>query len=359
MDASTIRLILIVVGVILIVALYLWERRREQHNAYHDDYADDDLFEDENADEPYGVRPTRHALPDDEPHQYDDVDRDAGRSAAPPAAKRPGLWQRLRGRGRAAPVADVADEPAFDPDADADYDPAPPIRARAAFAQTSNPARPKTRRTSQPLADADAEHEAELEPVRPVKSIKPPPPEPAPKPEPTPRPRPAPEPEPEPPPPPASSKGVKRREVTVPDPLLIQFSVSARRYPFKGPEILEVASGCGLHPGEMDIFHCFDTFDDEIRVYFSMANMVKPGRFPFKDMDGFSTPGLVLFAQLEGDPEDMTILDEMLATARKLALSLNGDVLDSTRRPLTVKKEEELRQAVLENERRWRRVPRQ
>jgi cell division protein ZipA len=73
-------------------------------------------------------------------------------------------------------------------------------------------------------------------------------------------------------------------------------------------------------------------------------------------MEGFTTPGLMLFAQLDGRPEDITILEEMVDTARKLANVLNGDVLDETRRPLTVAKEEAMREAVLANERRWART---
>jgi cell division protein ZipA len=137
------------------------------------------------------------------------------------------------------------------------------------------------------------------------------------------------------------------------EPLLIQLSVGARREPFFGPELMDAAEACGLRPGRMDIFHCLDEFDDDTRIYFSMANMVKPGIFPFDAMDDFSTPGLMLFAQLDGRPEDITVLEEMIATARKLASELDGDVLDETRRPLTVAKEEDLRRAVLENERRW------
>jgi cell division protein ZipA len=140
------------------------------------------------------------------------------------------------------------------------------------------------------------------------------------------------------------------------EPLLIQLSVSARRDDFVGPDLLAAAASCGLRPGRMDIFHCLDEFDDHTRIYFSMANMVKPGTFPFDDMEGFSTPGLMLFAQLDGRPEDITILEEMVDTARKLANVLNGDVLDETRRPLTVAKEESIREAVLANERRWARA---
>jgi cell division protein ZipA len=147
-----------------------------------------------------------------------------------------------------------------------------------------------------------------------------------------------------------SSAAVRRDEL---EPLLIQMSISARREHFAGDALLDAAEACGLRPGRMDIFHCLDEFDDDTRVYFSMANMVKPGTFPFDDMSDFSTPGVMLFAQLDGRPEDMTILEEMIATARKLASELDGEVLDETRRPLTVRKEEALREAVLKNERRW------
>jgi cell division protein ZipA len=140
-----------------------------------------------------------------------------------------------------------------------------------------------------------------------------------------------------------------------PSPLLIQLSVARRQGELRGPDLLEISETCGLRPGDMDIFHCLDEFDDGTRIYFSMANMVKPGTFPFDDMETFSTPGVMLFARLNGDPEDLTILEEMIATARKIATTLGCDVLDETRRPLTVRKEEDLRKAVLANEARFAR----
>lgn len=295
MDASTIRLILIIVGAILIVALYLWERRRERQEGHHDDYEDDYLVEDEGADEPYGVRTNRREPVFD---RYDDDELSVDEEPVT-RVSRAKSW--LRSLTSPSPKVEPKSKP-----------------------------EPRVEREREPIFEDAEEIQAPKEPKtpKPPKASAPPP----------------------------APKTPKRREVSVADPLLIQLTVSARRYPFKGPEIMDVAASCGLYPGEMDIFHCFDEFDDEIRVYFSMANMVKPGRFAFDDMESFSTPGLVLFAQLEGDPEDMTILDEMVATARKLAISLNGDVLDETRRPLTVKKEEALRQAVTDNELRWKRT---
>lgn len=255
MDASTIRLILIVVGALLILSLYLWERYRERQEEAYDE--EDFIEDDEDLDAPYGVYSTRH---DSE-------------------------------------IVDDDDEPSYD------------TSPHSSWSETPRPSDAPMDEDSR--GDASADAPAFSEDSTPVK------------------------------------------DTPTPEPLLLQVSVSARRYPFKGTDLTEVAERCGLYPGDMDIFHCLDEFDDRTRVYFSMANMIKPGTFPFDAMESFTTPGLMLFAQLEGDPEDMTILDEMVATARKLALALNGDVLDETRRPLTVKKEEEMRQAVLDNEMRW------
>ncbi len=245
MDANTIRIILIIVGALLILALFLWERSRRADAADEDgDY--------EEADSPYGL----------------------------PHTKR---------------------EPRFGAVVE-DEESVGPVRV----VRTRSP-------TSESGDDDESRRRLEID----------------------------------------SGRYAEQQPPANAEPLLIQLSVSARREPFAGPDLISAAESCGLRPGQMDIFHCLDEFDDHTRIYFSMANMVKPGTFPFDDMEEFSTPGLMLFAQLDGRPEDMTILEEMTATARKLASVLNGDVLDETRRPLTVSREESLRQAVLDNERRW------
>ena len=243
MDPTTVRIILIIVGTLLILGLYLWERSRDPEDDSEDfDYDDDDT--------PYaaGVQESRgHAFRDfaEEP------------AAEPPRPSAPAVREAPRATGREH------------------HPPAPAV-------------------------DDDG----------------------------------------------------------VPAPLLVQLSVAKRYGEFPGADLLEVAESSGLRPGDMDIFHCLDEFEDGTRVYFSMANMVKPGTFPFDDMEGFSTPGVMLFAQLDGKPEDLTILEEMIATARKLATTLGGDVYDDSRRPLTVRKEEEMRNAVLANEARFMRAAR-
>jgi cell division protein ZipA len=257
MDANTIRLILIVVGALLILALFLWERSRRA-----DATDDDDDYEE--ADAPYGLSSGKR-----EP----DLGLGHGR---PSDGKKASASAPSPGDAYAAAESRRADQ--------------------------------ESRGTSTWASEPDAEENLDH---------------------------------------------AMADEI---EPLLIQLSVGARREPFVGLELMDAADACGLRPGRMDIFHCLDEFDDDTRIYFSMANMVKPGTFPFDAMDDFSTPGLMLFAQLDGRPEDITVLEEMIATARKLASELDGDVLDETRRPLTVRKEEELRRAVLENERRWSRT---
>ena len=246
MDANTIRLILIVVGALLVLALFIWERSRHAGDEEDDDY--------EESDAPYGLSAGKR-----EPRLGRDADEERGDD---------------RDRVRRSRSPDAGSR-RLDPEPD-------------------------------PESDADAEVDSDV----PVGT----------------------------------------------EPLLIQLSVSARREPFAGSDLMDAADVCGLRPGRMDIFHCLDEFEHDTRIYFSMANMVKPGTFPFEAMEDFSTPGLMLFAQLDGRPEDITILEEMIATARKLASELDGEVLDETRRPLTVRKEEDLRQAVLDNERRWART---
>ena len=78
-----------------------------------------------------------------------------------------------------------------------------------------------------------------------------------------------------------------------------------------------------------------------------MANMVKPGTFPFGAMADFTTPGLTLFAQLEGQPGDPGRLEELLGTAHSLARDLGGDLLGEQRQPLTPEEEERLRRRVM------------
>lgn len=130
-------------------------------------------------------------------------------------------------------------------------------------------------------------------------------------------------------------------------PQVIAFHVVARvGQEFDGDAIMSAARDLALYPGSMDVFHKTD--EDSGESIFSMANMVKPGTFPFSSMSDFSSPGLVLFAQLPGPRTAQVLLDDMLAVADRLAALLDGRVQDDQRTSLTPDKIDALRQRLLE-----------
>ena len=137
---------------------------------------------------------------------------------------------------------------------------------------------------------------------------------------------------------------------TAPDmdqgPLLIQLFVVATGQPFAGERILSAARHQKLMPGKMDIFHRQAPDDGTRAPLYSMANLVKPGSFPMRNMRDFKTPGLALFAQLEGDPSDLMVYDDLLHVARALASELGGQVQEKGRRPLTEERAQALRAQV-------------
>jgi len=140
---------------------------------------------------------------------------------------------------------------------------------------------------------------------------------------------------------PASPSGFPR------GPMILTLHVVSRGEPFDGAALVHAASRCGLEPGEMDIFHCMIGDGDHVQTLFSMANMVKPGTFPFGAMADFQSPGVTLFSQLEGTHDDPGRMEEMLGTAHSLADELGGEIRDEKRRSLTDEAEQELRGRVM------------
>ena len=125
-----------------------------------------------------------------------------------------------------------------------------------------------------------------------------------------------------------------RPSAALPLPEVLVVHVAARvggRFP--GDALMTAARGLGMEVGSMEIFHLYDEPSGE--VLFSMANMVKPGTFPFENMSDFSTPGVAIFAQLPGPLDALATYDLLLETVERLAASLDGRLLDEKRRPLT------------------------
>lgn len=109
---------------------------------------------------------------------------------------------------------------------------------------------------------------------------------------------------------------------------------------FVGAHLQELFANQGLQHGEMDIFHKHDA---EGHALFSVANLVEPGTFDPATMDTVSTPGLALFVRLPGPVSAEIAFDRMIGTARALADSLEGRVLDQQHSTMTRQTEQHLR----------------
>jgi len=128
------------------------------------------------------------------------------------------------------------------------------------------------------------------------------------------------------------------------DALLIVAVMAKPDAVFRGTPLVEALRAQGLKFGEMSIFHRFGTAPEGRR--FSVANAVEPGTFDLADLASLTTPGVTFFMQLPvpGDAQDT--LDEMLAAARSVAETLDGDVKDNTMSALTGQTVEHFRQRI-------------
>ncbi|RLJ22259.1 cell division protein ZipA [bacterium endosymbiont of Escarpia laminata] len=131
---------------------------------------------------------------------------------------------------------------------------------------------------------------------------------------------------------------------------ILQINLAARRDDFAGPAIMEAAKASGLAVSEMKIFHRY-TKDGRQKTLFSVVSMVEPGIFPIEKMEDFTTPGLMLFAQLPGPEDGLAVFSDMLFTAECLKETLGGELQDETHSSLTKQTIENMRSQILEHRR--------
>ncbi|MGA7802429.1 MAG: cell division protein ZipA, partial [Gammaproteobacteria bacterium] len=130
------------------------------------------------------------------------------------------------------------------------------------------------------------------------------------------------------------------------------FVVAPRGQRFRGAEVTRALTDAGLQFGAMDIYHRYPRGDDGAEPVFSVANLVDPGTLNPAAMDDFATPGLSLFMRLPGPMTGRKALDDLIATAQRLADNLDGELRDRTRSVLSRQTIEALREEVVEFERR-------
>jgi cell division protein ZipA len=116
---------------------------------------------------------------------------------------------------------------------------------------------------------------------------------------------------------------------------------------FPGDELILSMRGIGLRHGKFGIFHRYDGNDDSESI-FSAASLVEPGSFDLQNIKEQVIPGISLFLVLPGPIDSVEAFDLMLAAARTLTQSLNGELLDESGSTLSIQRERYLREEIIQ-----------
>jgi len=123
--------------------------------------------------------------------------------------------------------------------------------------------------------------------------------------------------------------------------------VAREKKSFQGDELVLSLRGIGLRHGKFGIFHRYDG-NDESRTVFSAASLVEPGSFDLQNIQGQQIPGISLFLVLPGPVDSVEGFDMMLAAARALTQSLDGELLDESGSSLSIQRERYLREEIIQ-----------
>jgi cell division protein ZipA len=114
---------------------------------------------------------------------------------------------------------------------------------------------------------------------------------------------------------------------------------------FDGDRLLEALHNEGLRFGRYEIFH---RLHDDGRPVISVASLREPGSFDVDAMPGTPYPGVALFTVLPGPLPVADAFDDLLFTARSLATQLGGVLADERGTPLTAHRVMRMREDALE-----------
>jgi cell division protein ZipA len=123
--------------------------------------------------------------------------------------------------------------------------------------------------------------------------------------------------------------------------------VAREKSAFKGDDLVLSLRGIGLRHGKFGIFHRYDG-SDEARTIFSAASLVEPGSFDLANIKEQKIPGISLFLVLPGPIDSVEAFDLMMAAARALTQSLDGELLDESGSTLSIQRERYLREEIIQ-----------
>lgn len=131
-------------------------------------------------------------------------------------------------------------------------------------------------------------------------------------------------------------------------PKIVTLRIVAReKGAFKGDDLILSLRGIGLRHGKFGIFHRYDG-NDETRTIFSAASLIEPGSFDLANIKDQQIPGISLFLVLPGPIDSVEAFDLMMAAARAISQSLDGELLDESGSTLSIQRERYLREEIIQ-----------
>jgi len=116
---------------------------------------------------------------------------------------------------------------------------------------------------------------------------------------------------------------------------------------FPGADLLDVFDRAGLEYGQFDVFHRIRETGDGPQSVFSVASATEPGSFDITTMADLGFRGLTLFMVLPGPMRGVDGFADMLATARRIAEQIRGEVKDRNRSTLTRQTAHHIREEII------------
>lgn len=136
---------------------------------------------------------------------------------------------------------------------------------------------------------------------------------------------------------------------------IVALRLVSTRDRWEGRAVVEALKSEGLVFGKYSIFHREHAGNKSV---FYAASMVEPGSFDLDSLDSVTYPGISLFAVVPGSVEAPAVFDMMLATGRRLADRLQGQLQDEQGSTLTAQRILNLREELVHLEHIARRLRR-
>jgi cell division protein ZipA len=139
----------------------------------------------------------------------------------------------------------------------------------------------------------------------------------------------------------------RARPVVLPDKVVTLRLMCRTRPGFPGEDLVMALREAGLRHGRFGIFH-LPVDQDPDTAMFSVASLVEPGSFDLTRLRTDHYPGVSLFLAIPGPPDPVAAFDAMIDTARTLAESLGGELLDEQGSTLSIQRQRYIREEIIQ-----------